>query len=51
MSLRSTLYKLARVLGDINAAEHGRLPQRMVRKFVYRHTLGHTARLLNKILR
>lgn len=38
MTLRQSLYRGARILGDLHAIEHGRVPQRMVRRVVYRHT-------------
>lgn len=35
--IRPHPYRAARLLGDLHAAERGRLPQRLVRKVVYRH--------------
>lgn len=35
--IRHHLYKAARLLGDLHAAERGRLPQRIIRRHVYRH--------------
>lgn len=32
MNLRSLLYRAASILGDINAAKRGKLPQRIIRK-------------------
>jgi hypothetical protein len=36
--MRRTLYRAARLLGDLHALETGRMPQRIVRRTVYRHT-------------
>ena len=36
-SLRRSLYTGARLLGDLHAVESGRVPQRIVRRAVYRH--------------
>jgi hypothetical protein len=38
VTLRSTLYWTARRLGDLHALEHGRVPQRIIRKTVFRHS-------------
>ena len=35
-SLRSLLYRLARLLGDVNAVENGKVPQRVERRLVGR---------------
>lgn len=35
-SLSSLLYRLARVLGDVNAVEKGKVPQRVERRIVGR---------------
>lgn len=43
---RSSLYRAARLLGDVEAAQKGRYPQRVVRKAVYRGTNRTTRRLL-----
>jgi hypothetical protein len=43
---RSSLYRLARALGDVEAVKTGRYPQRVVRKAVYRNTNRATRRLL-----
>lgn len=47
-SLRSNLYRAARLYGDIEAAEKGpgALAKREVRKYVYRKTNSLTAKLL-----
>ena len=45
--MRSLLYKTARVLGDLHALETGRLPQRLVRRKIYKHSF----RLANFICR
>lgn len=37
MKIRGTLYRSARLLGDLHALEHGRVPQRIVRRVVYKH--------------
>ncbi len=37
MTFRSALYKSAKLLGDLHAVEHHRVPQRLVRKIIYRH--------------
>jgi hypothetical protein len=43
-SFRGVLYKLARLLGDINAIEKGRIPRRIVRRMAGKAT----GRLLGK---
>lgn len=48
MTLRSSLYKGSRFLGDVNAAQHGRLPKRLTRRATMRSILGPT---LNKLWR
>jgi len=45
-SLRTQLYRAARLLGDVQAATKGRYPQRVVRKAVYRNTNQATRRML-----
>lgn len=35
--IRRQLYKAASLLGDLHAVEHNRVPQRLVRRVVYRH--------------
>jgi hypothetical protein len=35
-SLRGLLYRLARLLGDVNAVEKGKVPQRVERRIVGR---------------
>ncbi len=34
--IRSALYKTAQILGDINAVQKGKLPQRIVRRTLWR---------------
>jgi hypothetical protein len=49
MRLRRTLYRSASLLGDLHAIERGRLPQRIVRKVIYKHAFkaaGWLSRLL-----
>jgi len=46
MSFRSLLYFVARLLGDVNAAKKGKLPQRMVRKALLRKTGRTVSRLI-----
>jgi hypothetical protein len=46
-SFRSLLYRLARLLGDVNAVEKGKVPQRVERRIVGRFT----ARILGKLFR
>ena len=49
MRLRRLLYRTSSVLGDLHAVERGRIPQRLVRKIVYRHAFrlaGTLCRLL-----
>jgi hypothetical protein len=36
--VRRTLYRLAWRLGDVHAVATGRIPQRLVRRLVYRRT-------------
>jgi hypothetical protein len=45
--VRSLLYRLARLLGDVNAVEKGKVPQRVERQIVGRMT----ARILGKLFR
>jgi hypothetical protein len=45
--VRSLLYRLARLLGDVNAVEKNKVPQRIERRLVGRWT----ARLLGKLFR
>ena len=47
--VRRQLYRLARGLGDLHSIETGRLPQRIVRRAVYRHT-SKLARILCRLL-
>ena len=47
MSFRSLLYLFARLLGDMNAAKKGKLPQRMVRRAL----LKRTGRAVNKLIK
>jgi hypothetical protein len=46
MSFRSLLYFVARLLGDVNAAKKGKLPQRLVRKALLRKTGRTVSRLI-----
>jgi hypothetical protein len=49
MTFRSLLYTTSRVLGDLHAVEHHRVPQRIARRIVYKHafrTAGWLCRLL-----
>ena len=45
--VRGFLYSLARFLGDVNAVEKGKVPQRVERRIVGRMT----ARILGKLFR
>lgn len=47
MTLRSLLYAVARWIGDFEAARHGRLPERIVRRAAWREV----SRVLRKMLR
>lgn len=47
MRLRSSLYAAARILGDINAVQKGKVPQRIARKIVGRFI----GRLLGRMFR
>lgn len=47
MGFRSLLYKLARVLGDVNAVHKGKLPQRIMRKTI----LKRTGRTINTLIK
>jgi len=38
MSTRTLLYRLARLLGDIQAIRRGKFPQRLIRKAMLRGT-------------
>ena len=38
MTLRSLLYRSARIIGDAHAVARGRYPQRIVRRRIYRAT-------------
>jgi hypothetical protein len=46
-SVRSLLYHLARLLGDVNAIEKGKAPQRVERRIAGKFT----ARILGKLFR
>jgi hypothetical protein len=46
-SFRSLLYRLGRLLGDLNAVEKGKVPQRVERRIVGRFT----GRILGKLFR
>lgn len=48
--IRYHLYHAARILGDIHAVETGRVPQRIVRRIVYRKAF-HLADWLCKLLK
>ncbi len=48
--MRSLLYRAAQLLGDLHAIERGRVPQRIVRRIVYRHA-NRAARWLTKWLK
>lgn len=43
--LRSLLYAVARLMGDVNAVKRGRVPRRLARRVVGRQ-LGHLLRRL-----
>lgn len=43
--LRSSLYRAARTLGDVEAASNGRYLRRVVRKRAYSKTLGGLGKL------
>lgn len=43
---RSSLYRWARILGDVEAIAEGRYPQRVARKIVYRSTNRQVRRVL-----
>jgi hypothetical protein len=45
--VRNVLYTSAKVLGDVNAVEKGKIPQRIGRRIVGKYS----ARLLNSIFR
>lgn len=45
--VRSLLYRLARLLGDVNAVEKGKVPQRVERRVVGRFM----GRILGKLFR
>lgn len=47
--MRRTLYHAARLLGDLRAIRTGRVPQRIVRRVVWRQT-GRLARVITKLL-
>jgi hypothetical protein len=46
-SFRSLLYRLARLLGDVNAVKKGKAPQRIERRIAGRFT----GRILGKLFR
>jgi len=46
-SFRSLLYRLARLLGDVNAIEKGKAPQRVEKRIAGKWT----ARILGKLFR
>jgi hypothetical protein len=45
--VRGVLYKSAKYLGDVNAVERGKVPQRIARRIVGKYS----ARVLNSIFR
>lgn len=47
--MRRILYHIAHVLGDLHAIEHGRVPQRLVRRVIYRHAF-HAAGWLSRAI-
>jgi hypothetical protein len=49
MTIRSALYRTARRLNDLHALEHGRVPQRLVRRVVYKHSFS-LARFICRLL-
>lgn len=51
MALRGWLYRLARVLGDVSAVQHGRVGQRIARRVIGRvagRGIGHAMRIGKK---
>ncbi len=51
MKLRSLLYKAASLLGDANAVVKNRVPQRIVRKQVYKTSSGIAAKICRSIFK
>lgn len=49
VQMRRTIYKVSRILNDLHAIEHGRFPQRIVRRIVYKHAFR-TASWLCRLL-
>ena len=47
MGLRSFLYRLASILGDVNAVKKNKIPQRVARKFLVKRVGG----LINRIIK
>ena len=47
MTIRSALYRIARLMGDINAIARGRYLQRLVRKMALRKSAG----IINRIIK
>ena len=47
MSLRSSLYRLASILGDINAIAKGKIITRLMRK----HATKRASRFINKVIK
>jgi hypothetical protein len=46
-TVRATLYRIVRALGDVQAVEHGTVPKRLVRRVVGKVT----GRILGKLFR
>lgn len=49
MTVRSFLYRAARLAGDANAIAKGRLPQRIARRGIYRYANKGAGRLSRKL--
>jgi len=47
--VRRLLYTAARLLGDLHAVERGRVPQRIVRRVVYKHAAKAAGRICRMI--
>lgn len=46
MGLRSFLYRVASILGDVNAVKKNKIPQRVARKFLVKRAGGFINRMI-----
>lgn len=51
MGLRSLLYKAAALLGDVNAMQKNKIPQRIVRRQVYKASSNIAGKICRKLFK